>query len=109
MGGGNPGLGGGTGHPAVATSVDTRPIPLNSPRPSYTEDARKNKVQGVVRVRVLVGADGVVKKVTVLSGLPDGLNEEAIRAAYQIRFRPATKSGQAVAFWQAVDIEFNLR
>lgn len=109
MGGGDPRLGGGTGNPGIATNVDTRPVALNNPRPNYTEDARKNKVQGTVRVRVLVGADGSVKRVTVVSGLPDGLNEEAIRAAYQIRFRPAMKSGQAVAFWQAVDIDFNLR
>jgi TonB family protein len=85
MGGGNPRLGGGTGNPGIATNVDTKPVPLNNPRPNYTEDARKNKVQGTVRVRVLVGADGSVKQVKVLSGLPDGLNEEAIRAAYQIR------------------------
>jgi len=109
MGGGGPSLGGGTGNPGVATSVDSRPVALNNPRPNYTEDARRNKVQGTVRVRVLVGADGAVKNVKILGGLPDGLNEEAIRAAYQIRFRPAMKSGQAVAFWQAVDIDFNLR
>jgi len=107
MGGGDPRLGGGNG--GVATSVDTKPVPLNSPRPLYTEEARKNKIQGTIRVRVLIGADGAVKQVKVLSGLPDGLNEQAIQAAYQLRFRAATKGGQPVSFWQAVDIDFNLR
>jgi periplasmic protein TonB len=108
-GGGDPSLGGGSRSNAPATSVDQRPVPLNLPRPNYTEEARKNKIQGVVRVKVLVGADGGVKQVRVTSGLPDGLNEEAIRSAYQIRFKPAMKGGQPVSYWVGVDIEFNLR
>lgn len=107
MGGGDPQLGGGSGAPA--TAVDMRPIPLNKPRPNYTEEARKNKITGVVLARLLVGADGSVKQVRIARGLPDGLNEEAIRAAYQIRFKPAMKGGSPVAFWQMVEIEFNLR
>lgn len=109
-GGGDPRLGGGTNSGGPATSVDIKPRLLNRPRPNYTEEARKNKIQGVVRVRLLVGADGAVKQVKVISGLPDGLNEEAIRAAYQMRFTPATKGGQSVSTWlNNVEIEFNLR
>lgn len=91
-------------------AVDTKPIPLNRPRPNYTELARQNKVQGVVRVQVLVGTDGLVKQVRIIgAGLTDGLNEEAIRAASQMRFQPATRSGQAVAHWVTIEIEFNIR
>ena len=107
MGGGDFGLGGGNGAPA--TRVDVGPIPLNRPRPNYTEEARKNKIQGVVVARVLIAADGSVKQVKITRGLADGLNEEAIRAAYQMRFKAAMKAGQPVAFWQTLEIEFNLR
>lgn len=107
MGGGDPRLGGGSGAPA--TSVDQKPRLLNNPQPRYTEEARKNKIQGTVRVRVLIGSDGLVKRVNVIRGLPDGLDEQAIQAAYQLRFSPAIKAGQPVSFWQPVDIEFNLR
>ena len=90
--------------------VDARPILLNSPRPFYTEEARQKKVQGVVRVRVLVDASGAVKQVVVTRGLPDGLSEQAVRAAYQMRFRPAMKDGRQVSYWLgSVEIEFNLR
>ena len=106
-GGGDPSLGGGTG--AAATSVDMKPQMLNKPRPNYTEEARKNKIQGVVVARVLIAADGSVKQVKITRGLADGLNEEAIRAAYQMRFKAAMKGGQPVAFWQTLEIEFNLR
>jgi periplasmic protein TonB len=107
MGGGDPRLGGGSGAPA--TSVDQQPILLNNPQPRYTEEARKNKIQGTVLVRVLIGSDGTVKRVVVVRPLPDGLDEQAIQAAYQLRFKPAMKSGQPVSFWKPVAIEFNLR
>ncbi len=102
------GPGGKLGSEAV-TAVDTKPVPLNEPRPNYTEEARKNKVQGVVRARALIGSDGLIKQVRIIRGLPDGLNEEAIRAAMQIRFKPAMKNGQAVSYWTSLDVEFNLR
>ncbi|HSO74026.1 MAG TPA: energy transducer TonB, partial [Blastocatellia bacterium] len=93
-----------------ATSVDQKPLLLNSPRPNYTEEARKNKIQGPVIARVLVGADGSVKQVKIVRGLSDGLNEQAIQAAYQMRFRAAMKSGQPVAYWaNNVEITFSLR
>jgi TonB family protein len=93
---------------AAAVTVDQKPEPLNNPRPNYTEEARKNGIQGFVVLSVLVGADGAVKQVRIVRGLPDGLNEEAIRTAYGTRFKPAMKDGKAVAFWYLVQIEFHL-
>jgi hypothetical protein len=55
------GLPGGLRGSDVVTAVDSRPVALNLPRPNYTEDARKNKIQGTVRARVLVGSDGMVR------------------------------------------------
>ncbi len=89
--------------------VDTRPVALNRPRPNYTEEARKNKIQGVILARALVGADGSVQKVVIVRALPAGLNEEAISAVYQMHFRAATRNGQSVASWITLEIEFNLR
>lgn len=108
--GGGP-YGGPGGRPGsdAATIVDTRPVPLNEPRPNYTEEARQHKVTGIVRARVLIGVDGLIKQVRITRGLPDGLNEEAIRAAMQMRFKPAIKNGQAVSYWTSLDVEFNLR
>jgi TonB family protein len=96
-----------TSHPTDA--VDSRPIALNRPRPNYTEEARKSKVQGVVQARVLVGSDGRVLEVRIIGGLPSGLNEEAIRAAMQMQFKPAMKDGRPVQYWVMVYIEFTIR
>jgi TonB family protein len=109
--GGQYGRRGGSREPGSAQErVDRRPVLLNQPQPFYTELARANKVQGVVRIRILVDASGAVKEVVIVRGLPDGLNEQAIRAAYQMRFRPALNGGQPVSYWlNNVEVEFNLR
>ena len=89
--------------------VDTRPILITHGRPNYTEAARRNGVNGATQLRLLVGSDGVVRQVKVARALPDFLTEEAIRCSLELRFKPATKSGQPVAYWTMVEIEFNLR
>jgi TonB family protein len=107
-GGGGPSLGGGSNPNVPVKDVDQRPIALNNPQPRYTEEARKNKVEGIVLARALIGSDGLVKKVAIIRGLPDGLDEQAIEAVYQLKFKPAMKGGQPVPFLQTVQIEFNL-
>ena len=97
------------GHRDSVKQVDSKPVALNRPRPDYTEEARRNKRQGSVRTRVLVGSDGLVKQVHVVRGLVDGLTEEAVKAAYAMRFRPAMKNGSAVEVWIVVEIEFSIR
>ena len=108
--GGNPAIGRtGVSSTSDDDRVDARPVALNRPRPNYTEAARKNKIQGVIRARVLVGVDGSVQNVSIVRNLPDGLNEEAITAVYQMRFKAATRNGQSVASWITLEVEFNLR
>ena len=93
---------------APATGI-TRPVSLGVVRPKYTEEARNNKVSGTVVMRVLVGADGTVKQVEVIRGLPDGLTEEAVKSMRQTRFKPATKNGQPVEFWITTEASFYVR
>lgn len=91
------------------SSTETRPIPLNFPAPRYTERARQERIQGAVGLRILIGADGTVKRCRILKGLQYGLSYQAMDAVYPMIFKPATKNGQPVEYWQAVDVEFNLR
>lgn len=78
-------------------------------RPYHAGVLSLEHIQGVVRARVLVGSDGTVKKVKIITGLPYGLSYQAMDAAYQLIFRPATVNGQPVAYWMSVLIEFNLK
>ncbi|MFZ0744700.1 MAG: TonB family protein [Terracidiphilus sp.] len=81
---------------------------LSKPPVQYTSEARQLKVQGDVILRVTFTAAGHVVVDGVVHGLGHGLDEEARRVAQQIRFRPATRNGQAVDLTTNITITFQL-
>jgi TonB family protein len=81
---------------------------LSKPTVQYTSEARQLKVQGDVILRVTFTANGQVVIRGVMHGLGYGLDEEARRVAQQIRFRPATRNGQAVDMTTNITITFQL-
>lgn len=81
---------------------------LSQPRPGYTEEARKNNVQGTVRVRVTFSASGQIAGVSAVSSLPYGLTEKAIAAARQISFVPAKKNGVPTAVSKVIEYRFTM-
>jgi TonB family protein len=58
---------------------------------------------------VLVDEQGKVSSVVVFIPLGFGLDEQAAKAARQMRFTPASKGGRPVSFWQRIEVEFGLR
>ncbi len=78
------------------------------PEPQFTEEARKNNVTGLVKLRLLLGSSGQVSSISVVKGLPDGLTEKAIAAARRIKFRPAEKDGRPVSQWVTLEYNFNI-
>ena len=81
---------------------------LSKPRPDYTEQARRLRLEGEVSLRVLFSASGEVKVLRILKGLGHGLDENAIRAAENITFKPAQQDGRAVDSTANVYITFQL-
>ena len=81
---------------------------LSKPAVQYTPEARQLRVQGDVILRVTFTASGQVVIQGVVHGLGHGLDEEARRVASQIRFRPATRNGQAVDLTTNITITFQL-
>ncbi len=81
---------------------------LSKPPAQYTSEARQLKVQGDVILRVTFTAAGRVVVNGIVRGLGHGLDEEAQRVAQQIRFRPATRNGQAVDLTTNITITFQL-
>lgn len=84
------------------------PEVIYNPEPSFSDEARKAKVQGVVVLLVIVGKDGRTYGVRVGQSLGMGLDEKAIEAVGRWRFRPATLNGQPVATQIAVEVDFHL-
>ena len=81
---------------------------LEKPRPEYTAEGRKLKIEGDVVLEIVFLANGSVQVNRVVSGLGHGLDEAATRAAQQIKFKPAKRDGQPVDFPARVRIEFRM-
>lgn len=67
---------------------------LSKPLPVYTAEARAKKIEGEVLLEVILEASGRIHVSRVVRGLGYGLDDAAVRAAEQIRFKPALKDGQ---------------
>ena len=79
------------------------------PDPAYSDEARKAKMQGLVTMHVLVGADGRVKDVRVTRGIGLGLDENAVRAVRGWQFIPAKNADRhPVATWITIETGFRL-
>jgi TonB family protein len=85
-----------------------RPKILYREKANYTQAAREEGISGTVRLSIVFGMDGNIHDIKVISGLPFGLNEQAINAAKKIRFEPAVKNGQPTAVKGSLEYTFNL-
>jgi TonB family protein len=104
-----PGYGGGIGGGAYRVGGGvTRPREIFRVEPEYTDEARKNRLQGAVMLQVVIGVDGKIHDVSVLRSLGMGLDERAMEAARQWRFEPGTKDGKPVAVVVPMEITFRL-
>ena len=81
---------------------------LSKPVPSYTEEARAKRIEGEVLLEVVFEASGRLRVVRVVRGLGHGLDDAAVHAAEQIRFKPALKDGQPSDSTAVVHIIFQL-
>lgn len=84
------------------------PLVLSKVKPKYTDDARSNKVQGVVVVSAVFRRDGKLTDFKVVKGLGYGLDEEAIEAAGRIKFTPGQLDGQPVSVRARLEYTFSL-
>jgi TonB family protein len=88
---------------------NTTPIKiLSKVAPGYTEAARKNQEEGVVRLAILFSADGKTKYVLPVKGLRYGLTERAVLAALQITFEPQTVDGKPISVVRVVEYHFDI-
>lgn len=94
--------------PLRSREVTRKAVIVYKPAPGYTEEARKNDVAGVVRLRAVLSSYGRLTNISVIKGLPDGLTEKAIHAALHILFFPAEKDGRRVSQWVTLEYNFNI-
>ena len=95
-------------HPAEAAAKLTPAEILSKPVPIYTEEARAKHIEGEVLLEVVLEASGRLRVLKVVRGLGHGLDDAAVRAAEQIRFKPALKDGQPSDSTAVLHIVFQL-
>src|SRR2546427_1921382 len=97
--------------PKAAETAAPKLVPaeiISKPTPVYTDEARKMRVEGEVLLEVVFESSGRLHIVRVVRGLGHGLDEAAVRAAEQIRFKPALRNGQPADSTAVLHIVFQL-
>ena len=86
------------------------PIVLREQKPSYTQDALREKIEGSVELSIVVQADGTVGDVRVVKSLDTqyGLDAAAVEAAKKWLFKPGLKDGKPVATIVSLGLEFRV-
>lgn len=104
------GSGGGTGGGPYQPGAGIDPPTLvREIRPNYTDEARRQSIEGDVLLEIVVRSDGSVGNVRVRRTLGAGLEQKAIDAVRQWKFTPARRQGAAVDVVVEVSVGFKLR
>jgi len=91
----------------VTMSADTTQAIDRSVDPSYPMLARQMKVQGAVVLQALIGADGLIQDLRVVSG-PNILASAAREAVRQWHFKPYLEHGKAVETQAQITVNFTI-
>lgn len=110
------GMGPGVGKPAdlaLAEPYQSSDVPLKAivafkPSTDYTEEARMHGVEGNVRLKAMLTADGKIGNVSVIRGLPYGLTEKAVDSARHVLFFPAIKDDRTVPVYVTLEYNFTI-
>lgn len=81
---------------------------LHKVRPKYPKKAQKQRVEGVVRLHAIIGTDGTIHELSVISG-PALLTDAALRAVRQWRYEPTLLNGELVEVDTTIDVIFALK
>jgi periplasmic protein TonB len=101
---------GGTGDQPVRVGGDVKPpVAISRIDPTYTEIARKARIEGIVVIEAVIDRSGNVTDVRILKPLPMGLADSAMDAVKKWKFKPGTLNGQPVAVYYNLTVTFRLQ
>ncbi len=90
------------------TTVTSLPKLLVRVKPEYTKEMLDNKIEGIVKVKILVDIDGKVKKAVVLDDLGYGSKGKVYEACLKLLFEPAYVGTNAFATWVIIPFRFKM-
>jgi protein TonB len=86
----------------IAKQAISRPVPV------YPETAKADKVQGAVVLSVIINKEGVPTDIRVHKGLRKDVDESAVTAVRQWRWKPYVLNGEPVAVQSSVTVNYSL-
>jgi protein TonB len=104
-----PGSGGGYGGGLMSVGGGvSAPQVIHSVQPEFTGEARAANYEGTVAIQLIVDSQGTPQDIRVIRHLGMGLDQKAIEAVRQYRFRPAMYQGRPVSVQMVIDVDFHL-
>ena len=96
--------------PDINAFIQTEKFPemIEAVTPVYPEEAKKNKINGKVYVKVLLDNEGNPKKAIVIKSDNEIFNQSAVDAAMKSKFTPAINNGEPIAVWIVLPYKFSL-
>ena len=91
-----------------ATTVDSQPVLIHQVPARYTAAMRAAGLSGIVTVRLRVDPQGNPSHIKVIDTKGTGLEESAIEAVRQYKYKPAMANGQPVVATITVEVHFDL-
>jgi protein TonB len=82
-------------------------IPETKKQPVYPEQAKKDRVEGKVVLAAVIGKDGTVENLRVVSG-PSPLQPSALDAVRQWRYKPYLLNGEPVEVDTTIRVVYTL-
>jgi len=86
----------------------SNPVPIVTPEAEFSDEARRNKHQGICMITMIVDRQGNPRNPHIVRSLGMGLDEKALEAVLKYRFKPARKDGKPVASIISVAVNFRL-
>jgi TonB family protein len=101
-------FGPGTGDALLPGNGVSAPVLIYAPMSEFSDEARRNKYQGVCMISVIVDAQGIPRNPVVIQPLGEGLDKKALEAIPHYKFKPGMKNGHPVATRIVVAVNFRL-
>jgi TonB family protein len=86
----------------------SQPSIIRKIEPEYTPEAKDDGIEGTVGIRAEVWPDGTAQNIRVAKSLDPGLDQRAVTAVSQWRFKPGMKDGKAVSVYVSIEVNFRL-
>jgi len=86
----------------------TPPRAIYAPDPEYSEEARRERVQGIVVIELVVDKSGRPRDIKLASPIGYGLDEKAMDTVKTWKFEPSRRGGEPVAVYANIEVAFRL-